>query len=184
MTVSRGVGQVVVPVLGILVLVVAIFAAASLLGSDAPIRPIITKGIELRSAESALDKARLISDLDDLVTQADNEDIKEQWDRMTSCLSTSCPDEAYLDLVLVTVAAYEHELPESALLINLIAVGKYWGESERLLEFSRAMSIANDQIEELESKNARKQWQQIIDCNGTCPEKNDLFFTLVQTIVT
>ncbi len=183
MPVSRGVGQVIFSILGILIVVITVFAVASLLGSDTPIRPIIHNGIALRSADDPLVRARIITDLDDLILNTDNLDLKDQWDRMMQCLSTACPDEAYLDLVLVTVASYEEELPESPLLINLIAVGKYWGDEEHLLEFSKALTMASDQIDEIGSKNTRKQWQQIIDCNGSCPEKNDLLFTLIDTIV-
>ncbi|MBI4146428.1 hypothetical protein HY489_03765 [Candidatus Woesearchaeota archaeon] len=183
MTVARGVGSVLLSALGIFIVVLTVVVVAGVLGSDAPVKPIILKSIELRSADDSLTKANLISDLDDMVAQADNQDIKDQWDRMMGCLATNCPDEAYLDMVLVTVAAYENELPESALLINIIAAGKYWNDPEHLLDFSRALSIANDQVDELESKQARKQWQAIIDCNGTCQEKNTLFFELIQTII-
>ena len=102
---------------------------------------------------------------------------------MTQCLGTSCPDEAYMDFVLVTVTVYEKELPESPLLINLIAVAKYWGDQEHILDFSKALSMANDQIDSLKNKNAHKAWEEIVQCNNTCNEKNDLFFELISAIV-
>ena len=184
MPVSRGVGPVLFSIIGIIIVILAIVVAASFLGSSAPIRPIIHQGIELRTAaDDPLKKARAITDLDELILATKNNDIKDQWDRMMQCLPTICPDEAYFDLILITVASYEQDIPQSALLINVIAVGKYWGVEENLLEFSKALTIATDQIDELESKSVRKQWQQIIDCNGTCPEKNDLLFSLIQTII-
>lgn len=182
MTVSRGVSAILISIVGIIIILVAVFAIASMLGSNAPVKPIIAKTIQLKQATEPVEKAKLITDLDDLITQTENKELKDQWDRMMGCLSTSCPDEAFLDMVLVTVANYEQELPESALLINIIATAKYWGNQEHLLEFSKALSMANDQVDELQNKNARKQWQQIVECNGTCPEKNDLFFNIIETI--
>ena len=183
MPVSRGVGSIIISIAGILVLVLAVFVIASLFGSNAPIKPTIHKSIELRNATNPVEKAKLISDLDDLIAQTENQELKDQWDRMMQCLATSCPDEAYLDIVLVTVSAFEKDLPESAVLINIIAVGKYWGNNDHLLEFSKALSMANDQIDELNSKSARKKWQEIVECNGTCSEKNELFFELIESIV-
>ena len=182
MTVSRGVLNVIISVAGVAILLIAVIIIASLLASDAPVKPIIYKSIELRNATDPVQKAKLITDLDDLILQTENTEVIDQWTRMMGCLGTTCPDEAYLDLVLVTVAQFENELPESALIINLIAVSKYWGNQENILEFSKALSIANDQLEELGKKQVRKNWQQIVDCNGTCPEKNDLFFDLIEAI--
>jgi len=183
MTVSRGVASILLSVLGVAILLGVIFLVASLLGSNAPVKPIIIDSIELRKAQDPVQKARLISELDDLITQSKNNDLKEQWDRMTQCLGTSCPDEAYLDLVLVTVSVYEKELPESPLLINIIAVAKYWGDQDHLLDFSKALAAASDQIDLLKNKNVRKTWEQVVSCNNTCPEKNDLFFELILAIV-
>jgi hypothetical protein len=102
---------------------------------------------------------------------------------MLSCLSDICPDEAFLDLVLVTTAAYETEIPNSATIINAIATVKYWGQPEQMLDFSRAMSAANDQIEESDNRAAKKVWGQILACENTCAEKNDLYFALIKDLV-
>ncbi len=183
MTVSRGIGSIVVSVIGILIILAAVVVIAKVMGSDAPYRPIIYKTIELRKAASPVEKANLITNIDDLVVQADSVEVKDQWDRMMQCLATACPDEAYLDMVLVTVAAFEQDIPESAVLINVIATAKYWGDPNHLLDFSKALSIANDQIESLDNRKAEKVWEQIVECNGVCPEKNDLYFDLIGIIV-
>ena len=183
MSVERGVTRYLFSALGILFLVVGIVLAASLIASDAPVKPIIYKSIELRNASDAVKKAKLITDLDDLVAQTKDEAVMEQWSRMTECLGTACPDEAYLDLVLITVAQFEEEIPESPLLINTIAVSKYWNDGEHLLEFSKALSFATDQVEQTKNKSVRKLWDQIVACNGACPAKNDLFFEFIKAVV-
>jgi len=183
MAVSRGVGGIIASVVGIIIILAAVLVIAKVMGSDAPIKPLIYKSIELRDATDPLNKADLITSLDNLVVQAKNDEVTNQWDRMMQCLATSCPDEAFLDMVLVTVAAFEMDIPESAVLINIIATAKYWNDSEHLLDFSKALSIANEQVDDLESRKARKIWDDIVECKGTCPEKNDLYFDLIKNIV-
>ncbi len=183
MTVARGIGSILLSALGIIVFLSAVVLGFKILGSNAPINPIISDTIDLRNAEDPVRKAQLITELDDLVQQAENEDVSEQWSRMTSCLATSCPDEAYFDMILVTVAVYENKIPQSALLINLIATNKYWGDPEQVIEFSKAMSTADEQVNELDSRNAAKIWSEIVACNAVCPERNDLFFDLINVIV-
>jgi hypothetical protein len=118
-----------------------------------------------------------------LVADVNSKEVKDQWDRMMQCLSTSCPDEAYLDMVLVTVANFEGDIPQSDVLINVIATNKYWGNAEHLLEFSKALSMANEQVQLLDNRKADKLWEQIVECNNACPEKNNLYFDLIRTIV-
>lgn len=183
MSVQRGIGTIIYAVIAIVILVVAVVIIVNVMSGDPPAKSLIFKSLELRKAQNPVDKADLISSIDDLVADTDNSEIKDQWERMTKCLATNCPDEAYLDMVLVTVASYESEIKESALLINIIATAKYWGDNEHLLEFSKALSIANEQITLLENRNAEKEWDEVVKCNGVCPEKNDLYFNLITTIV-
>jgi hypothetical protein len=183
MAVQRGFSSVIFAILGILVVVVAVAVIAGVLVSEPPVKGIIDKSIELRKATEPVERSNLISALDDLVLQADNQDVRDQWDRMMQCLAASCPDEAYLDMVLVTVAQFEDQIPESAVLINIIATAKYWGNPEHLLDFSKAMSMANEQIELLDNRKVEKLWQLVVECNNACPEKNDLYFELIGTIV-
>ncbi len=183
MAVQRGFSSVIFAILGIVIVVVAVAVIASVLSSEPPVKQLIYKSIELRKAVEPVERANLISALDDLVAEADNQEIKDQWDRMMQCLSTACPDEAFLDMALVTVAQFEDDIPESAVLINIIATAKYWGDAEHLLDFSKAMSMANEQIEAVKDRKVEKLWQQVVECNNVCPEKNDLYFDLIGTIV-
>ncbi len=183
MAVQRGIGSIIASIIGIVVIVIAVIIIVKVISGEPPVKPLIYKSIELRNATDPVSRATLISSIDELVTQTKNKDVKDQWDRMMVCLAKACPDEAYLDMVLVTVAAFENKLPESGLMINVIATSKYWGNADHLLEFSKALSIANEQLQQLGNRKAEKIWQQIVDCNGTCPEKNDLYFELIKTMV-
>jgi len=183
MSVQRGFGSIIAAIIGIVILAVTVVIIVKVMTGEPPIKAIIYKTSELRRATAPLERANLITDLDDLVVEANNDDVKEQWDRMTQCLAAGCPDEAYLDMILVTVAAFEQDIPESALLINIIATAKYWDKPENLLDFSKALSIANEQIQSLDNRKIEKIWTQIVECNGVCPEKNSLYFELIGAIV-
>ena len=183
MAVQRGFGSIIASIIGIVIVVLAVIIILKVVRPEPPIKYIIFKSIELRNATNPVEKANLISSLDDLVASSKSQEVKDQWDRMMQCLPTTCPDEAYLDMVLVTVAAFEKGIPDSALLINIIATSKYWGNADHLLEFSKALSIANDQIDKLNNRKAEKAWQQIVECNGTCSDKNSLYFDVIKAIV-
>lgn len=183
MTVSTGYGNIVLAVIGIVIVAVAAVLVVSVFAGDPPAKELILKDIELRNSKDALDRASLVTNLDNLVLDADNDAVTEQWQRMLECLSSACPDEAFLDMALVVTSEFESEFDESALLINVIATAKYWGKPENMLDFSKALSIANDQIEELGLRNAEKTWQDIVECNNECPERNDLYFDLIGSIV-
>jgi len=182
MTVSRGVGGIIAAIAGILVVVIAVVILIAVLTPDSNPSSLVSKAIDLRNAKTPIERANLITSIDDEVANLGNGDVREQWDRMLSCLSDVCPDEAFLDLVLVTTAAYETEIPNSATIINAIATVKYWGQPEHMLDFSRAMSAANDQIDELDSRGVKKLWDQILACENTCAEKNDLYFALIRDL--
>ncbi|MEM3154601.1 MAG: hypothetical protein QW165_03505 [Candidatus Woesearchaeota archaeon] len=183
MAVQRGFSTIIFSILGIFILVVAVVIIVNVMSGEPPVKDIIHKSIELRKATDPIDRANLISALDDAVSASENSEVKDQWQRMTKCLTTACPDEAYLDMVLVTVAAFEKDVHESALLINIVATAKYWGDPEHLLDFSKALSAASEQVKELENKKAGKAWDAVVQCNNACPEKNDLYFDVIAAVV-
>ena len=66
-------------------------------------------------------------------------------------------------------------------MINVIAAHRYW-KSDEVIEFSKAVSIADDQIVSLKDKKAQKAWSEILACTD-CSNRNDLFFVLLGEIV-
>jgi len=182
MAVSRGIGSILFSIIGIVLVVIATVLIFNLVSSGPPVKGLIYKSIELRQATNPVERADLITEMDKLVSKAKKAEIREQWDRMMNCLTSACPDEAFLDMVLVTVASFQEEIEESALLINIIATAKYWDNPDNLLEFSKALSIANEQIGELDDRKAQKIWEDIVECNNVCPEKDDLYFNVIAEI--
>lgn len=182
MTVSRGVGSVIAAIAGILLIVVTVVILIAVLTPNSNPSGLISKSIELRDAKTPIERANLITSIDDEIANLGNSEISEQWDRMISCLSDVCPDEAFLDLILVTTAEFETEIQNSATIINAIATVKYWGNAENMLDFSRAMSTADSQIEESDNRAVKKVWDEILECENTCDDKNDLYFALIKAL--
>ncbi len=183
MSLLRGVKPAFAGIIGIVIVVLVAVVLVNILSSEPPVQNLIYKSLELRDAKDSVDRANLITDLDDLVVDVKNPRVREQWDRMLECLSASCPNEAFLDMVLVVVAEFESDIPNDDLLINVIATAKYWGNPDHMLDFSKALSSADDGIKKLEVRGAEKKWDQIVECNGVCPEMYDLYFDLIKTIV-
>ena len=169
-------------IIGILVIIVLIVVGAKIFGSKAPIKPMILNAIELRQTTEPLKKANMISELDDLVSQADNAHVTEQWEALVECLATGCHDGLYSEFILAIALEYQDKLPHSALIINIISTNRYWG-SESVIEFSRAMTLVDEDIQKLDSRKIEKKWDEIVECNGVCAEKNDLVFDLVGLIM-
>jgi len=183
MTLSKGVGSAITGIAGIVLVVIVAIILVNVLSGEPPATELIEKSIDLRNAKTPVERADLITEIDDLVADAKSPDVLEQWERMLECLRSKCPDEAYVDMVLVTVVAFEKKIEQSPLLINVLATTKYWGKEEHMLEFSKALSTANDQVEELGDRSVEKRWDEVVECNGTCAEHYDLYFELIKAIV-
>ena len=83
---KRGKRRIIAPVLGIIIFIIIIAAIASILGSNAPVKPIITSTIELRATDEPIKRSQLISNLDSYMAQAANPVLTEQWNKVISCL--------------------------------------------------------------------------------------------------
>jgi len=183
MSITRGVRPIIISIVGIIIIAIAAVVIVNLVNGESPVQNLIYKSLELRDAKNAVDRADLITGLDELVAESNNPRVLDQWNKMLECLSSACPDEAFLDMVLVSVAEYETDVDHSALLINVIATAKYWDNPDHMLDFSKALSTADNQIQELKIRGIEKKWSQIVDCNGQCPEMYDQYFDLIKAIV-
>jgi hypothetical protein len=170
------VGVLSVAVIGIILMIGVLFSSGS---SN---EGIILSVLKLKDSDSSVQKAQLISDIDDLVVSADNNALTEQWEHVTECLATSCPDDAFFDTVFIIVNEFP-EIPNSELILNVIYVNRYWDSEENVVEFSRSLSFIDKGIPELENRNAERAWEDIVECNDACEEKNDLYFDLIEKIV-
>lgn len=181
MPISRGVGSAIAAIVGIVVLVVAVVLVVNVVRSEPPVKELILKNVELRNANVTVERAELVTTIDQIVADVGHEAVTDQWKRMLDCLPAKCPDAAFLDMALIV--AVNFDLPESGVLVDVITTAKYWGNPEHMLEFSKALSSANEKIGEFEKRGVEKAWQKVVECNGECAEMNDLYFDLITSIV-
>ncbi len=169
-------------ILIIAVVLVLIIVVYKLLTAGPAIKPITNNIIKLRLANNPLDKAKIISSTDNLVNKINNDDVKSQWSEIIDCVNKGCSDKKYFDFLIVLFNQYGDKLARSDLLLNLLAVERYWGTDE-VITFSKAMSFVDDEISRSHSKSMKDKWDELVKCNNQCEKENDLFFELIQLIV-
>jgi hypothetical protein len=163
--------------LGILVTALAILLSFTTGESQTPeLIPTIVKLYQDR--DNSVEKAKDITKIDEIVTDIDNTEITDAWLSILDCLKESCVPDDYFNFIMIVINEKGHEIKYSNLLTNILITQRYWG-TENIVEFSRALTAANTDIEALHNKAISSKWQEVIECNGVCPEKNDLFFQTI-----
>ena len=175
--------KVVKKVLILAVIIIAAFLLYKLLTAGPAVKPTANNIIKLRSAANPLDKAKIVSSTDNFIKKMNNKEVSEQWDKLISCINEGCSDNKYFDFLIVLFTQYKSKLPREDLLMNLLAVQRYW-DSDEVVTFSKAMSYVDEEIGKTHSQSLEKKWQAIVDCNNQCPEKNSLFLEMIQLIIT
>ncbi len=181
MALVKGV-KIVKRVLILLLIIAVIFFIFKLVIAGPAIKPIASNAIQLRFEGDQLKKAKIISSTDSLIKKTNNKDVIEQWEKITSCLNEGCEDYQYFNFLIILITDYREEIPNSNLLMNILAVQRYWG-TEEVIKFSKAMSFADEEIEKMQNREIKKKWEQAVACNNDCPDKNTLFLKLIQLII-
>lgn len=159
-----------------------IVLVSSLLSSESPYAKIIVNVIELRNLkDDSIGVAKLVSTTDRLVSGTGDE-LKMYWSRLTECLSAGCDDDIFFDVIVASALEGTDDVPHAKLVMDIVVTNRFWN-SEEVVEFSKALAAADEGITGLRSKLLDKQWEAIITCDGTCAEKNNLFFDLIRIVV-
>lgn len=167
-------------IIAIILVLVTIVAILSLWRED-PTDELMLNIVTLRKGPTEVVKrSALITQTNDIIVDLGNKRIKNEWDGLAECMTKGCTDVDYYNF-LVTVIT-QRNVKHSELLYNLILVNKYWGTAE-IIDFSQAMTIVNQEVESLGSREVAKKWNEIIACDGRCANKDDLFFEMIKMIV-
>ena len=59
---------------------------------------------------------------------------------------------------------------------------KYWG-GEDVVKFSKALTTVDKTVDELGARTITDAWKKIVECDGKCPSKAQLYFDLIEEIV-
>lgn len=175
----------VIAVIGVMILFAAIFALVSVLSSNVTIQPLIQSTIKLRSnvADPVL-RAKAITELNDIVQELDSPGINDGWTVMASCVPSAegCSDDDFMNFIISAVNDREKDLTYGAVLKDIIITHRYWGDTENVIEFSQALTNVNTAINGMHASSALNAWNKIVECNGVCPEYDNLFFELVEVV--
>ncbi|MEM4263472.1 MAG: hypothetical protein QW666_01070 [Candidatus Woesearchaeota archaeon] len=175
---------VVIGVLGLGIIITALAVALSfLMENQADASTLVLNVIDLKQkADDSVARAKAVTSIDKAVKSLHNEAISESWQTLLECLQKGCVPDDYFNLIAVIVQERKEEIANSDLIFNILVVQRFWG-GENIVEFSKALAAANDAIEQLGSKTASNKWSEIIACNGTCKERDDLFFDMIKLII-
>ncbi|MFQ5620735.1 MAG: hypothetical protein ACE5FT_02745 [Candidatus Nanoarchaeia archaeon] len=138
--------------------------------------------VNLRNpALATVTKSGLVSLTDEKMRALDNPVISEHWGTLLECLDAGCEDSKFFGMVYVL--ALEENVPHKKLITDLIVTQRYWGTEEGILVFSKAVSDVDRGVAGLQSSKVKSGWQAVVDCDGVCEEKNDLYFNLFKQII-
>ena len=166
--------------LGILVTALAILLSFTS-GTDQTPELIPTIASLYQHKADSVTRAKDITKIDEIVTDLDNPEITDAWMSLLDCLKENCLADDYFNFIMIIINEKSSDIKYSNLLTNILITERYWG-TENIVEFSRALTAANTDIDALHNKEASDKWQDIVECNGACPEKNDLFFDMIQIL--
>jgi len=171
-------------IIGLLFLFAIIYTLVQVFSSAPSPTELMLSTITLRSTNDTVHRAELITDMDTTVRELESEPIAAQWSTLTECIApNTCTQDDYFDFLLMVATERPKEVAHADLIANAIAVNRYWGNSERIIEFSKALSDANDQVAGVELKSVRNKWQEIIYCDGKCANYHDLFFDFTRLLL-
>jgi len=173
---------VVIGTLGLGVLITAVAILLSFTGGTDQTPELIPTIVQLyQHKDNSVEKAKDITKIDEIVTDLDNTQITDAWLSMLDCLKEQCVPDDYFNFIMIVINEKSNDLTYSNLLTNILITQRYWG-TENIVDFSKALTAANTDIDTLHNKAVSDKWDDIVACNGVCAEKNDLFFQLIQTL--
>lgn len=180
MAVSQGVSKWLFAGVGILIALIVIVVLALSLTKQPSADQLVVQVVELRNVEDSVKKAQLISSIDEQVMRLGSSNLAEQWERVTQCLPSGCPDEAFFDTIFIV--ANEFSVEQSELIMHVLFVNRYWDDEERVVEFSKSLSEVDSMVPEL-GRKVERAWGNVIECNNACDDKNDRYFEMLTTLM-
>jgi len=180
MAVSQGVSKWLFAGVGILIALIVIVVLVLSMTKQPSADELIVQVIELRNVDDSVKRAQLISAIDEQVARKGSGNLAEQWERVTQCLPSGCPDEAFFDTIFI--AANEFSVVNSETIMHVLFVNRYWDDEERVVEFSKSLSEVDKTVPEL-SRQIERAWRGVVECNNACEGKNDRYFEMIGTLV-
>lgn len=171
-------------VIGLAFLIAIIFTLVNAFSAKPSPAGLMMDTITLRETNATVERAELITGMDKTVKELKDPAISAQWAGFANCISGNvCTQDDYFDFLLMVATEKADEVPHAELITNAITVNRYWGNSEKIIDFSKALSDANAQVEQLGLKTIANKWREIVACDGKCPQYHDLFFDFIRLLL-
>lgn len=171
-------------IIGLLVIFAIIFSLVGVFTPGPSPADLMQDTMTLRTTNNTVQRSELITQMDRTVQALESQAINAQWVSLSSCIaSNACTQDDYFDFLLMVAVERKDEVPNAGLIINAITVNRYWGSPEKIIEFSKAVSEANDQVERLGLQTVENKWREIVQCDGKCPEYHELFFEFIRLLL-
>lgn len=167
----------------IVILLVLVVVIRSFKPGPSPVQ-VMLDVMALRTTNDTVMRAQLIASLDEDVKRLDSDAVRAQWSVMTGCIAANaCSQDDFFDFLLVVAVENRDDVPNADLIVNAVIVNRYWGDQNKIIEFSRALSDANEQVDAVHLRTVKSKWDEVVKCNGRCKEYHELFFDFVKLLL-
>lgn len=146
---------------------------------------LLLKVLELRQSHINLDiiqTAELVTEIEDKIDSLENDPITDNWETIALCLAGTCGDDDFLDFILtITLEGDKIGLTNGKLIVNLLTANKYWN-TDNTVKFSQAVTDTNQAIKDLSDETISSKWLEIVECDGSCSDKDTLMFDIIELL--
>jgi hypothetical protein len=171
-------------IIAILFLVALVYFFVEAFSSKPSPTALMLDTVTLHSINETVQRAEIITRMDRTVKGLENDAIAAQWATLSNCIAGNvCTQDDYFDFLLMIAVEKKKEVPHAELIGNAITVNRYWGNSEKIIEFSKTLSDANEQVAALGLRTVANKWHEIIACDGKCQNYHASFFEFIRLLI-
>jgi hypothetical protein len=171
-------------IIAVLFLIALVYGVYQMVKEKPSPTQLMMDAITLRTTNDTVGRAEIITEMDRQVKMIKSDGISAQWASLSACIAAnSCNQDDYFDFLLMISIEKQKEVPHADIIVNAVTSNRYWGNSEKIIDFSNALSAANTQVDDLDLRTIRNKWQEIIQCDGKCPQFHELFFDFIRLLL-
>ncbi len=148
---------------------------------------LLLKILDLRQSYISSDiiqTAELVTEIDKDIASLDNNPIMDNWETITLILARKIADnDDFLDFILtVALEGDKIGLAYGDLIVDILTANKYWS-TDNTVKFSQSLTSANKAIVGIDNETLSSKWDEIVGCDGSCSDKDNLMFESIRLIV-
>jgi hypothetical protein len=144
---------------------------------------VIKNVLDLRGYSNAANTIKIAETLSWLNREIENYDIAEMkvsWQGIVGCAYQKCADSVYLSMI-DTMSIKSIAKGNNDAIHSLIETYNLWNGKNQIY-FSESLSRTNGLLTALKSSQVDNAWQELVACNGVCPEFAEKTFGLIKVV--